>query len=68
MSYILQPVTTWIPNYFNDRDLSLKQEAQKEWESEYNMMREFLQQAAKEVFKDEDIWHKYVTSGELSIQ
>ena len=29
-------------------------------------MREFLQQAAKEVFKDEDIWQKYARSGETS--
>ena len=29
-------------------------------------MREFLQQAAKEVFKDEDIWQKYVRSGETN--
>lgn len=28
-------------------------------------MREFLQQAAKEVFKDEDVWQKYVRSGEI---
>lgn len=29
------------------------------------MMREFFQQAAKEVFTDKDIWHKYVRSGEM---
>ncbi|KAL9966270.1 hypothetical protein ACROYT_G024319 [Oculina patagonica] len=63
-SYILQPVTTWIPNYFNDNDPSLKQAAQTEWRSEYNKMREFLQQAARKVFKDKDhdLWHKYVRS------
>ena len=66
VSYILQPVTTWIPNYFNDKDLSLKQEAQGQWQSEYNAMREFLQQAAKEVFEEQpDVWHKYVRSGEV---
>ena len=64
--YILQPVTTCIPNYFNDNDQSLKQQAQKEWHIEYNIMREFLQQAAKEVFKDEDIWQKYARSGETN--
>lgn len=63
--YILQPVTTWIPNYFNDNDQSLKQQAQEEWQNEYNTMREFLQQAAKEAFKDDDIWQKYVRSGEI---
>ena len=68
-SYILQPVTTWIPNYFNDNSPSLKQEAQKEWQREYNMMREFLQQAAKKEFEDKehDLWHKYVRSGEILI-
>lgn len=66
VSYILQPVTTWIPNFLNDScDLSQKEEAQKKWESEYNMMKEFLQQAAKEVLNDEDIWQKYVISGKL---
>ena len=66
VSYILQPVTTWIPNFLNDScDLSQKEEAQKLWESEYNTMKEFLQQAAKEVLNDEDIWQKYVISGEL---
>lgn len=63
--YILQPVTTWIPNYFNDSNQSLKQQAQNQWQTEYNIMREFLQQAAKEVFKDEDVWQKYVRSGEI---
>ena len=29
------------------------------------MMKEFLQQAAKEVLNDEDIWQKYVISGKL---
>ncbi|XP_022797421.1 NACHT domain- and WD repeat-containing protein 1-like isoform X3 [Stylophora pistillata] len=63
VSYILQPVTTWIPNFINDScDLSLREQAQKQWESEYNMMREFLLQAAKEVLNEEDIWQKYVTS------
>ena len=39
-----------------------------EWQSEYNKMREFLKQAAKEVFTDkEDIWQKYVRSGEGEI-
>ena len=67
VSYILQPVTTWIPNYFNDSNLSLKQEAQREWQSQYNKMKEFFQQAAKEVLKekDHDLWHKYVRSGEI---
>ena len=66
VSYILQPVTTWIPNFLNDScDLSQKEEAQKLWESEYNMMKVFLQQAAKEVLNDEDIWQKYVISGKL---
>ena len=67
-SYILQPVTTWIPNYFNDHDQSLKQQAQKQWQNEYNIMREFLQQAAKEGFKDNNIWQKYVRSGEISFE
>ena len=41
VSYILQPVTTWIPNFLNEScDLSQKEEAQKKWESEYNMMKE----------------------------
>ena len=40
VSYILQPVTTWIPNFLNDScDLSQKEEAQKLWESEYNIMK-----------------------------
>ena len=67
VSYILQPVTTWIPNYFNDSNLSLKQEAQREWQSEYDKMKEFLKQASKKVFKDKDhdLWHKYVRSGEI---
>ena len=65
VSYILQPVTTWIPNYFNDQNPSLKQEAQKQWKSECDMMKEYLQRAAKKVFKDkdQDVWHKYVKSG-----
>lgn len=68
VSYILQPVTTWIPHCFNDSDPSLKQEAQSQWQSDYNAMREFLQKAAMEVFKEQpDVWHKYVRSGELHV-
>ena len=64
ISYILQPVTTWIPNFFNDGDQSLKQEAQRQWQNDYNTMRQFLQRAAKEAFKDQtDVWRKYVRSG-----
>lgn len=55
-----------MPDFFNDDSLSLKQEAQRQWQSEYNAMREFLQQAAKESFKDQPaVWHKYVRSGEV---
>ena len=68
VSYVLQPVTTWMPNYFNDDNQTLKQEAQRQWQSDYNTMREFLQQAAKESFKDQpDVWHKYVRSGEKCV-
>ena len=57
-----------MPNYFNDDDLSLKQEAQRQWQSDYNAMREFLQQAAKEVFRDQsDVWYKYIRSGEVYV-
>ena len=66
VSYILQPVTTWIPEYFNDQNPSLRQEAQKQWQCDYNAMREFLQQAAKEVFSENpEIWRKFVRSGKI---
>lgn len=61
--YILQPVTTWIPDYLNDLNPLLKEEAHSQWQRDYNTMREFLQQAAKEIFMEQpEIWRKYARS------
>ena len=60
-------MTTWIPDYLNDQNPLLKEEAHSQWQRDYNTMREFLQQAAKEIFMEQpEICRKYARSGKVN--
>lgn len=62
-AYVLQPVSTWIPELFNEENETVKKAAQEEWARQFTRLKDSLVKAAKAVRESKE-YHKYVQSGE----
>lgn len=62
-SYILQPVSSWFPEYFNnDNDVS-RDKARQEWKTEFDELKKSLMNAVRKVFSDGEKFRRYARSG-----
>lgn len=61
--YILQPVTSLLPNYRNKENEKLRREASSEWWSNFETMQIALRKAAIKTLNDNQRM-KYIISGE----
>lgn len=62
-SYILQPVSSWFPEYFNnDNDVS-RDNARQEWKTEFDELKKALMNAVRKVFSDGEKFRRYARSG-----
>ena len=64
-AYVLQPVSTWIPELFNEEDETVRKGAQEEWMSQFSRLKNLFSGAAK-VTRGGQGYHKYVQSGEVA--
>ena len=67
MCYVLQPVTKWIQNYFNELDDHLRQEAKQQWKDEQTEMARSLLEAARILTVDAESLHSFMKSGMVAV-
>ncbi|KAK3752389.1 hypothetical protein QZH41_008593 [Actinostola sp. cb2023] len=62
-SYVLQPVTTWYPDYFSKTENAfLRDKSHQEWKIVYEELKQSLLTAVRKVFSDEEKIHQYARS------
>lgn len=64
VSYILQPVSVWFPEYFaNELNDFVKTKVRQECNNEFEQLKKSLMNAVRKVFSDDEKFRQYAQSG-----